>query len=92
MDSLIFLVRQIADQLFPDTSRMVYAALAGGYGAFDNVRPSKGCPSAALALGYDALWTPSIDPTEFNYLGFVVSRDAFHNAHRFTSLSLPATA
>jgi hypothetical protein len=23
MDSLIFLVRQIADQLFPDTSRMV---------------------------------------------------------------------
>jgi hypothetical protein len=92
MDGLIFLVQRLADQLFPHTSRMVQAALTGCYEAFDNVRLSEGRPFTALALGYDALWMPGIDPTEFDFLGFVVPRDAIHNAHRSTSLSLSAPA
>jgi hypothetical protein len=80
MDDLIFLVQRIANQLFLNTRRMVYATLASGYGAFDNVRPFEGRPFATLALGYNALWIPGIDPTKFYFLSFVVPRDAFHNA------------
>jgi hypothetical protein len=81
MDDLIFLVQRIANQLLLNTRRMIHAALASGYEAFDNVRPFEGRPFATLALGYNALRIPDIDPTEFNFLGFVVPRDAFYNAH-----------
>src|SRR5829696_10048302 len=81
MYDLIFLVQRIANQHPLNTIRMIHSALASGYEALDNVRPFEGRPFATLALGYNTLWIPGIDPTEFNFLGFVVPRDAFHNAH-----------
>ena len=81
MDDLIFLVQRVANQLLLNTRRMIHAALASGYEVFDNVRTFEGRPFATLTLGYNALWIPGIDPTEFNFLGFVVPRDALYNAH-----------